>query len=127
MPVHGWFDIAPFEIVQANGPLVHIDPAPGSFQGRFGGFARYNSTSGVVDGEVQDDHVVFTVRWGDGKTGAYDGWLYPDGRVRGTTSEVGGVTVTSEMSLFGLTLWSDVRRPETDVGWWSADGHLWHR
>jgi hypothetical protein len=122
MPVYGWFDISPFEIKQENGEGFHLTPRPGQVTGEFGGFARTVGGTGDVTGLITGDKIEFTIHWSDGKVGAYRGWLYPDGRLRGVSDRLDGISLPGP-GFFQF----DEPPDERDVGWWSLDGYTWTR
>ncbi|WP_378740965.1 hypothetical protein [Nocardia brasiliensis] len=56
----------------------------------FNGDANTLTLSGkVVSGQIQGRLIRFTIRWADGKTGVYQGSWFDDGRLRGSSQEVG--------------------------------------
>jgi hypothetical protein len=137
MPDVTWgYRSATFEVHQNNGQGFRLLLEPADDPGVFGGMGQLASQSGLVSGAYDRERVGFTIRWGDGKEGAYVGFLFPDGRVRGETSRVDGGFYQPPVAGFwdrfwaplGLVFGESANTPrEQGVGWWSADGYRFVR
>jgi hypothetical protein len=119
--VRGTFDILQRTIIDGNEVRVGfnvtfvLEPAGDRFNlnaGAVGGDSPH--TRGSIKnsgGYVTDTYIIFYVDWEDGKTGKYEGFIYPDHYLRGVTNDISDPAAA---------------QPQT-AEWWTANNNFWLR